>query len=69
MSHGKRRAPRRRAVVLTGAAVAALAVVGLAVATFPRGGQQAGLGGAQSASDNHSLAPGSGSPSPGSAGA
>ncbi len=68
MSHRKRRSPRRRAVMLTGAAVAALAVVGLAVATFPRGGQQAGLGGAQSASDNHSLPPGSASASPGSPG-
>lgn len=66
MSHRKRRSPRRRAVLLTGAAVAVLAVAGLAVATFPRGGQQAGLGGAQSASDNHSLAPGSASASPSS---
>ena len=58
MSHRKRRSRRQRAAMLTGAAVATLIAVGLAVASFPRQGQQAGLGGTRSASNNRSLAPG-----------
>jgi Glycosyl hydrolase family 26 len=62
VSHRKRRSRRQRAVMLTGAAVATLIVVGLAVASFPRSGPSAA--GTQSASDNHSLRSGGASPSP-----
>ena len=66
MSHRKRRSRRQRAAMLTGAAAVTLIVVGLAVASFPRSGPRAGLGGTQSASDNHPL--GSGSASAGASG-
>ncbi len=62
MSHRRTRSRRQRAVIVTGAAVATLIVVGLAVAAFPRPGQQPGLGGTRSASDNRSVPP-EGSPS------
>ena len=69
MSHRKRRPRRRRVAMLSGAAVAALIVVGLAVASFPDSGPEAGLGGTQSASNHRSLAPGGGHSGSGRGGA